>query len=197
MPGSARGRDRSHPRRNQRLRSWAAPTSDARTQHHSASYPRVARSAATTSCPRPRKVIAATFSRKMRRGRTSSMVRARWDQTLDLGPSMMPSPFPASEISVQGKPPVMISTAPRHARPSKVRASLHTGASSRARSAMRETSRATPNASRSMYRTVRASGIASLTARSRPPLPLNMERTRHPPAPLSACTTTLIALPSS
>lgn len=99
--------------------------------------------------------------------------------------------LPARLCGWHGMPPMRPSTQPRHARPSKVLASLHTGAGAMRPCCIAETSCAAAKASLSTSTTLRALGIASSTPRSRPPPPVQMlMRSR-----CSGRTTTFNALP--
>ena len=103
-----------------RSRRCGAPTWRAPSTHHSASYPRAARSPRTR--PSPREASAGTFSTKTNRGRISRTTRANSDQSPDLGP-VIPAPVPAVLMSWHGKPPETQSTTPRYGRPSNSRTS--------------------------------------------------------------------------
>ena len=112
----ARCRQRRHPRRcgrrrvasrNSRSRRWAAPMSDARRHIQLVSYPIAARSAWTTSSPRRRR--AATFSTKTSCGRSTRTASATAVHRLECSP-VMPTRFPALEMSWHGKPAVRMST---------------------------------------------------------------------------------------
>lgn len=87
---------------------------DAGIQSHSAEYPSAARSASTTASPRARR--AATFSMRIAFGLISPMIRAYSFQRPDRAPPM-PSRLPALEMSWQGNPPQMTSTASRSSPP--------------------------------------------------------------------------------
>ena len=63
-----------HARSHHRSRLWGAPTSEAASTVHRASYPRAAKSRRTMSIPPL--TIAATFSKKMNCGRTTSAMRS-------------------------------------------------------------------------------------------------------------------------
>jgi hypothetical protein len=52
-------------------------------------------------------------------GRISPMILAMC-RHIELASPSIPAPFPAQEMSVQGKPPETTSTIPRHGFPSKV-----------------------------------------------------------------------------
>lgn len=110
-----------------RSRLCGAPTSQAPSTPHLASYPIAAKSPRTR--PSPREVSIGEFSTKTKRGRTSQMTRAISTHIPERSPSI-PAPFPALLMSRQGhygNPPQMASSSdtPFHA----ANASAHSGLS--------------------------------------------------------------------
>lgn len=162
-----------------RSRWWLAPTSDAGTTIHSASNPRRARLRRTSPNSRPELADSSprTFSKNPHRAPVSRSSRTIQGQSHRSSSS--PRPFPAWETGGHGKPPTMPSTRPRHSAPSKVLRSDQTGAGSRAPSSMRDERSWAAKASRSTQQTTRASGSATLTPRSSPPTPEQMEMIRE------------------
>lgn len=149
--------------------SWKPPRPQAPSTPHRTSYPRRAQSSRTTS--NPRSTRRGEFSTKINRGRHSSAILATSFHRPERLPDLMPSPFPADEISWQGNPPVTMSTSPCHGLASKVWMSSQMGNSSRqpSRCRWRRTSR--------RYGSISTAAIvdqpSSRLARSPPPLPAN------------------------
>jgi len=121
----------------------------------------------------PRPSRAATFSTSTYRGRISPMSRANSDHRPDCSPSM-PAPFPATLISVQGKPPHMTSTAiPSAARraPVSVRTSSYCGTPGQCFASTRRQKGSISTKAAVLNPLVRSS------PKSKAPMPLNSERT--------------------
>lgn len=157
-----------------RIRSCGAPTSADVNNPTSTSKPSLRRSRHTRSAP-PVESIPATFS--MRQNHAPDWTIMRRASAHRSRSSSAPSHFPATECGWHGIPPMRPSTRPRHARPLKVRTSLHTGAGAMSASSIAETRWATAKASLSMYTTGRVHGIAISTPRSSPPPPVQSEMT--------------------
>lgn len=165
---------------NNRSRSCGAPTSDARKSPPSTSKPSRRRSRHTRSAP-PDESMPPTFSRRRNHAPVWTRMRLAWLHKSRS--SAAPSRFPASECGWHGMPPMTPSTQPRHSRPRKVVASLHTGAGARRPLRIASTRWATAKASLSTMQTLRAPSHASSRPRSRPPPPVQSEMTsRDPPS---------------
>ena len=161
-----------------RSRSCVRPMSDARTMQPATLKPSFRRSPRTLAAPgtwsAPAERNPATFSMRTNHGRAWAMIRRAGLQRSRS--SVLPPRRPAKECGWQGIPPMRPSTRPRNWRPGKVRTSLQTAAGAMRPSSICATSEATAKLSLSTQSTVRACGIASSTARSRPPPPVQRLR---------------------
>ena len=147
---------------------------------HFASYPSAVRSPRTRSSPRVTSI--GLFSTKTYLGRTSPTTLAMCAHIPDRFP-LIPTPFPAAEMSWHGKPPDMTSTMPRHGLPSKVCMSSQIGKGGKNPSFCLAHSTLAGYGSHSTAQTVRHP--SSFPASMPPPAPANRASSFIRPLPAS------------
>ncbi len=161
-----------------RSRSCDARTSDARKRPPATEQPRRRRSPRTRRAPPSEESIPPTFSMSIHQAPDWTKMRRAAPQR-SRG-SSRPRRLPARLWGWHGMPPTTPSTPPRRRRPGTVRTSLQIGAGAMMPWRICATSPATAKASLSTHRIGRALGIASSTARSRPPPPVQRETYPRP-----------------